>query len=188
MPMFLATLLTAIAFVLPQAAPPASSPAQPSGPPPAAAAIEQAAFLLGRWEGTGWIRMGPQRATFRQQETVRVAAGGTVLVVDGVGRSTDAGQNERLVHQAFGVLSWDAERKAYRWRAYRADGGELETTPEISADKFVWGFDGPNGVKIRFTITKTPAGEWFEIGELTRPGTTEPVQFFEMTLKRVGDA
>lgn len=169
------------------AAPEQAAGHQPPAPPPAVAAIKRLDFLQGRWEGTGWIQMGPQRATFRQEEMVRTAAGGTVLIIDGLGRSADEGQKGRVVHQAFGVLSFDAARQAFRWRAYRADGQEVEATPEVSENRFVWGFEG-NGMKVRFTITKTDAGEWLEIGEMTRPGTAEPFKFFEMTLRRVGDA
>jgi hypothetical protein len=39
------------------------------------------------------------------------------------------------------------------------------------------------GSSRRFTITLTPAGEWWEIGEFSRDGTTW-TKFFEMTLKK----
>lgn len=161
-----------------QAAPQASG-----GGVQSAEAMKQLDFLIGEWEGTGWIQMGRERATFRQQETVRKAAGGTVIVIDGLGRSLDPAQADRIVHQAFAVASFDASRQTFHWRAFRADGNEIDATPDVSADKLVWGFTPPNGPAVKFTITKTAAGEWFEIGEISmKPG--ESMKFFEMTLKK----
>jgi hypothetical protein len=160
----------------------------PAAPPnPALAAMKRLDFLVGQWEGTGWIQMGPRRATFRQRETVRYAAGGTVVIIDGLGHSQDPGRQDRIVHQAFAVVSYDAASQAFRWRAYRAaDGNEITAQPEVGTDKLVWGFDLPQSGAghVRFTITRTAAGDWLEVGEMQRP-SGEWMQFFEMTLKPV---
>jgi hypothetical protein len=142
-------------------------------------------FLAGEWDGTGWILMGPQgKATFNQHESIHKAAGGSVVVIEGLGTSTDEATKGRVVHQAFAVVSYDAESKQYRWRAWVAGGGEVAVTPEISGKKLVWGFKDPrSGRDIRFTITVTDAGEWHEIGEMVM-GEGKAFQFFEMNLKR----
>lgn len=166
-------------------------PAQPAQPAPVTAAsgvqsseaMKRLDFLVGEWEGAGWIQMGREHATFRQRETVRTAAGGTVIVIDGLGRSTDPAQADRIVHQAFAVVSFDAASQQFRWRAFRADGNEIDATPTVATDKLVWGFTPPKGPEVRFTFTRTAAGEWFEIGEVSmKPG--EWMKFFEMTLKK----
>ena len=169
------------------ASPPAGSATAPPTNP-AIAAMKRLDFLVGQWEGTGWIQTGRERATFRQRETVRYAAGGVVVIVDGLGRSADPARQDQVVHQAFAVVSYDAAQQAFRWRAYRAaDGNEITAQPEVSTDKLVWGFElpQPGAGRVRFTITRTPAGDWFEIGEIGRP-SGEWMPFFEMTLKRTG--
>ena len=47
----------------------------------------------------------------------------------------------------------------------------------------MWGFAVPQAGRVRFTITLTQAGEWWEIGEFSRDGATW-AKFFEMTLKK----
>lgn len=142
-------------------------------------------FLVGEWDGSGWIMMGREgKATFTQHESIHRAAGGAVVVIEGLGRSADEATKGKVVHDAFAVVSYDAEAKEYRWRAWVAGGGEVAVKPEISDKKVVWGFKDPrSGRDIRFTITLTPAGEWHEIGEMVI-GEGKAFQFFEMNLKR----
>src|SRR4051812_32529151 len=88
-------------------------------------AMRRLDFLLGEWEGDGWILQGRgERRTFHQRETVRSAAGGTVVVIDGLGTSTDAGREGETVHQAFALVTYDSVTAKLRWRAYRATGEE----------------------------------------------------------------
>lgn len=146
-------------------------------------------FLLGEWEGDGWILLGRgERRTFHQRETVRSAAGGTVVVIDGLGTSTDAGREGETVHQAFAVVTYDSATAKLRWRAYRATGEETVAEPMVERDTLVWGMElgpGGRGGRIRFTIRRTATGEWNEIGEMIAPGANGRItKFFEMTLKR----
>ncbi len=136
-------------------------------------------FLVGEWDGNGWIMMGPQgKVTFTQHESVRSAAGGTVIVIDGLGT-----RDGKSVHEAFAVVSFDAAAKQFSWRAWRKGGEEIAVTPQISDRKLVWGFKDPRAGDIRFTIELTDAGEWHETGMASRDGGPQ-MQFFEMTLKK----
>lgn len=140
-------------------------------------------FLTGEWDGTGWIIAGPNgRQTFSQHESVRSAAGGSLIVIDGLGVGTSEATAGKTVHQAFAVVSFDGEAKTFRWRAWRAGGTEIATTAEVGDRKIVWGFQDPRAGTIRFTI-RVEAGEWHEVGEVSRDGTTW-MQFFEMKLKK----
>ena len=57
-------------------------------------------FLVGEWSGSGWIMLGrDNRSTFSQTESVRTAAGGSILTVEGLGLNPEG----RRVHQAFAV-------------------------------------------------------------------------------------
>jgi hypothetical protein len=154
--------------------------------PRAVVALRQMGFLIGEWDGDGWIQVGPERRTFHEHESVRYAAGGAVVVVDGTGTVTSAGPSHGTIgHLAFAVLSYDSTTTTFRWRAFRKEGDEIEDQPTISDRKLVWGFAVPQAGRVRFTITLTPAGEWWEIGEFSRDGTTW-AKFFEMTLKKGG--
>ena len=141
-------------------------------------------FLVGRWQGEGWIMLGPgQRRTFRQTESVQPKAGGTVLLIEGMGRSKDAANEGATIHSAFAVVSYDRGAKVFRWRAYRADGNSIDTEAKVSENMLVWGFRDLRG-ETRFTTKLNEKGQWFEVGEFSRDGKTWQ-KFLEMILDRV---
>jgi hypothetical protein len=143
-------------------------------------------FLLGQWQGEGWIVLGQgERRTFKQTETVQSKLGGLLMVIDGLGKGKVAGaQEEVVVHNAFAVASYDGEKKTFRWRAYRADGLVLDVDAAVGENSLIWGFRSPQGGDIRFTIKLTERGQWNEVGEYSRDGKSWN-KFFEMTLQRV---
>jgi hypothetical protein len=153
---------------------------------PAAAGISEMkrlAPLVGEWKGTGWVEIGPApRHEFAVRETARWAAGGTVLVLEGLGLERQPDGSERAVHQAFAVVSWNPHEGNYRIHAFRAGGGEVEDSPVVSEHGLVWGFDDPRAGRVRFTIDF--AGDvWHERGEISADGTSwRP--FLEMRLTR----
>ena len=136
--------------------------------------------LAGEWEGSGWFRMGQvPPAEFRQVETVRLAAGDEVLVIDGLGVDGE----DAPVHQAFAMITWDAEAADYVIHAYSAGGGMVTDTPHVAADSLVWGFPEPRGGQIRFTI-HFGNGQWHEVGDYSPDGTAW-YRFMDMKLERV---
>ncbi|HEY6137748.1 MAG TPA: hypothetical protein VI670_08290 [Thermoanaerobaculia bacterium] len=142
-------------------------------------AIAKLGFLTGEWAGEGWAATGrDQRATFKQTESVRTAAGGSVLVIDGLGVNAEG----KAVHQAFAVVSYDAAASKYRWRAYTRANGEVDVEPAVGDGTLVWGFPVPGG-QVRFSIDRTPAGGWHEIGEFSRDGKSW-FKTLEMNLER----
>ena len=143
-------------------------------------------FLVGEWEGDGWIEFGPgQRHTFRQKESIQSKVGGHVLLVEGLGKGKlqSAGE-ESVVHNAFAVVSFDKEAKRFRFLAWRATGDSVDADVTVAEKSLVWGFRDPRAGQIRFTIKLDGAGRWFEIGETSRDGQTWR-KFFEMTLQKV---
>ena len=144
-------------------------------------------FLVGEWQGEGWIRMGPGEPEHMiQTETVRSKAGGKALLIEGLGREKLAdGTAGKVVHDALAVVSWDDAAKAYRFQTWLADDRpSVPMTFDVpSPNNIVWGFDTPEGAKIRYTISLTEKGEWHEIGEFSRDGKTF-MKFFEMTLQK----
>ena len=152
---------------------------------PKVAEMKRLDFLVGQWQGEGWIMLGTkQRHTFRQTENVQRKVDGTVLLIEGLGKSMDTGDAGAIIHTAFAVLSYEKDAKVFRWRAFRADGSSIDTEAKVSENMLVWGFRDPRGGNIRFTIKLNEKGQWFEVGEMSRDSQTW-LKFFEMTLNRV---
>jgi hypothetical protein len=149
-------------------------------------AIDKLAWLEGEWRGPAWRMMGPnERHTADQWEKIYRAAGGTVLVIQGIGRMTNAGaMTGNVAHDAFAVIYWDGQRNQYTLRSFVANGTTLEAKVEVGDRKVVWGFEHPQAGLTRYTITLTPAGEWREVGEASRDKGATWYQMMEMTLKK----
>jgi hypothetical protein len=149
-------------------------------------AVEPILWLVGEWEGEGWMQGGPgPRSTFTIHERVETALGDRLIVVEGVGRATGEGEDPgRVVHHAFGVLSWDAERGDYRFSTYRADDTGVDARATIEDGVVTWGFETPNG-QVRYRFRQTEDGAWRENGEFSPDKGATWIPFFEMTLHRV---
>jgi hypothetical protein len=149
-------------------------------------AIEPLLWLIGEWEGEGWIQMGPgERSTFTIHERAETALGDRLIVVEGVGRATGEGEEAgQVVHHAFGVLSWDGERGDYRFSTYRADQPGVDARATIEDGVVTWRFETPRG-QIRYHIRQTEDDAWRENGEFSPDQGATWHPFFEMTLHRV---
>ena len=155
--------------------------------PPAASTSEMAKldWFVGTWTGESWMAFGPgKRETAQVVEKVERKLEGLLLVVEGLGtRSGNATAAADTVHHAFGVLSFDPESKTHRFSAWRQPGGtHVDAEAKIGDRRLEWGMKVPQG-QMRYIITLNDKGQWFEIGEFSRDGTTWN-QFFEMTLTR----
>jgi hypothetical protein len=168
-----------------------------AAPAPALAQTQSAAnsaemrkldFLLGAWEGEGWVDFGPgRRHATKVKESAQGKAGGSVLTFEGLGKARAPGKDEEIVvHSAFGVVWYDGEAKRFRMMAWR-EGRSVDADITVGEKSLVWGFRDQRVGQIRFTIKLDEAGRWFEIGEISRDGTNWN-KFFEMTLKRVGES
>jgi hypothetical protein len=158
--------------------------ARPQAPAPPAEVMKKLDFLVGHWEGEGWMMVGPgQRHTAKVTETVQRKLDGTVLLVEGVGRGVVAGQ-ERIVHNALGVINYDRQAGGFRMRAYRAEGQQVDAEIKLGDNQIVWGFEDPRAGRIRFTMQVNKQGQWQEFGEASRDGGKTWFKFMEMTLDR----
>jgi hypothetical protein len=152
----------------------------PTTKPVSVDAMKKLDYLAGKWKGAGWIMMGPQRREeFNQTENVQSKLDGTILTIDGSGRSKP---DDRPVHNAFGVIYYDAPSSEYKFMAFLADGRSVLADFKVTDNGFVWGFKAPYG-QIRYTMTHTAKDEWNEIGERSADGSTWS-KMFEMTLTR----
>lgn len=159
--------------------------AQPPAPPPLDA-MEELGFLVGTWEGGGWMELEPgRRAEFESREVVEPRLGGRVLVVEGT-HTAAIGEPPRpvVVHHALGVFSHDAA-EGYRFRTWLANGHTGDFAAELADDgALVWGHDDARRGRVRYTIRLGEGGEWVEVGEASRDGGTTWHQFFEMRLAK----
>ncbi len=152
----------------------------------AAGAVEPFGWLVGRWEGAAWIDLGPRgQQTLTQREYVSTAARGTIINISGQGTMRLPDGSDRIAFDAFATIH-PGRDGTVAMRAYRMDGAFVD--PELRPEDggFAWSMTDPRAGRIRYTVRRTPAGEWHEIGERSSDGQ-QWTRFFEMTLQRVAE-
>ncbi len=144
-------------------------------------AIDKLRFLDGTWRGPAWtLTPDGQRREVTQTERVGPFLGGAVKVVEGRGYAADG----TVAFNAFGIISFDPEKKAYAMRSY-AMGHATDFPVTVTPVGFGWERPaGPNAV-VKYVAT-VKDGTWFESGDYVAQGQP-PRRILEMTLKRVGD-
>ncbi len=139
------------------------------------------AYMDGVWRGPAWtILPSGQKHDITQTERIGPFLDGSVKVIEGRGYDADG----KVTFNAFGIISYDPEKKTYSMRSYaQGRSGDFVITP--TADGYVWEIPaGP--MTMRYTAVVKDS-TWHEVGDRIMP-EKEPVRFFEMTLKRVGDS
>jgi hypothetical protein len=141
---------------------------------------------VGQWKGEGVMYRGPQASKSTVDERIETRLDGTVLLVSGLGKNIDPATNtEKVVHEAMGVLTYDAFTQQYKFKSWLRTGMSTDAWFNVVGDnKYEWGFDFPQG-KIKYSITLDPAKKtWYEIGEYSADGKTW-IKTFEMNLIKV---
>ena len=144
-------------------------------------ALLRLSYMDGVWRGTAWTMLpSGEKHTVTQTERIGPFLDGTVKVIEGRGYDADG----KVTFNAFGTISYSPDGNRFTMHSYAfGNVGDFGLTP--SADGFVWEIPaGP--ATIRYTAT-VKDGAWKEVGDRIAPGK-EPVRFFEMNLKRVGDS
>lgn len=143
-------------------------------------AMQRLAFMDGVWRGPAWtILPSGEKHTITQTERIGPFLEGSVKVIEGKGYDP----NGKVTFNAFGTISYNPVTRVYTMHAHaQGQVGDFVLTP--AADGYVW--EIPAGsMTIRYTAV-IKDGAWREVGDRIMPGK-EPVRFFEMNLKRVGD-
>jgi hypothetical protein len=175
-----AVIVMAVAGILFLAGSPA--PAQMPDGSASRAAMQKLDFMVGRWKGEAWMLRGRDRINTSMTEVVERKLGGVAFLVEGLGVVPGSGaEAPRVVHNALAVISFDPQTQGYVLRSYIASGqwGDFVLTPIEGG--MVWSREVPGG-RIRNTA-KIGNGEWHEIGEFSRDGTTW-MQIMELKLKK----
>jgi hypothetical protein len=151
------------------------------------AAMGKLAWLAGQWEGTAATRGREGEARSASTETVRLAAGGTALLIQGrhYRLLPDGGRGD-VVHDTAAMLTFDPESGKYRFttQLQTGQGGVFDGTVEGAT--FSWRLPLPGGYA-RYDIARNDKGQWSELGFFCREGA-QFVPIFRMALERKGDA
>jgi len=143
-------------------------------------ALQRFAILDGVWRGPAWtILPSGEKRTVTQTERIGPFLDGSVRVIEGRGYDADG----RVTFNAFGTISYNPGTRVYTLHSYaQGQVGDFVFTP--TADGYVWEIPaGP--MTIRYTAV-IKDGTLKEVGDRIVPDK-EPVRFFEMNLKRIGD-
>jgi hypothetical protein len=143
-------------------------------------AMAPLAMMDGVWRGPAWtILPSGDKHNITQTERIGPFLDGSIKVIEGRGYGADG----KVGFNAFGTISYDPATKAYTLHSH-AMGQVGDFVLKPTADGYVWEIPaGP--MTIRYTAVIKNGG-WLEVGDRITPGK-DPVRFFEMNLKRVGD-
>ena len=144
-------------------------------------ALARLAFMDGVWRGPAWtILPSGEKHSVTQTERIGPFLDGTVKVIEGRGYD----ESGKVTFNAFGTVSYNPDTDRFTLHSYALGNvGDFNFTP--SADGYVWEIPaGP--VTIRYTAV-VKDGALKEVGDRIAPGK-EPMRFFEMNLKRIGDS
>lgn len=133
-------------------------------------------WMVGEWSGPASGSNGGQTFSLTQQETVVLAANGTVLMIRGEGLI-----GGKAVFQAAGLVAYDMGSRQFKWVSSGGTGYLGTSDAEVKGDTLVWYLVGAGGSRTRYTLWKSAQGEWREIGEVSRDNQSW-TRTFEMTL------
>lgn len=144
-------------------------------------------FMIGDWKGSGWLmtRTGKSPADITEKAECKLDC--EVIAFQGRGVRRDSVTNTVVVvHDAYGVISFDKKSGKYMVRAYKKEGivdSELEV---IGEKHYRWKFDLPSGGSVRFTMDFSAPNVWKEWGEFSRDGKNW-MKTLDMELTRISD-
>ena len=142
-------------------------------------------FMKGDWKGNGWMMTEKGRSGSSITEHVECKVGCSIYVAEGLGKRYDSVEKkEVVVHDAFGVTTYDKTKGKWILRAFK-NGMMTESELSFISDmKFSWSLPAPGSGKIRFT-TDFSSGKWVEIGEFSRDEGATWMKIMEMSLEKV---
>jgi hypothetical protein len=144
-------------------------------------AMKPFAAMNGVWRGPAWtILPSGEKHNITQTERIGPFLDGSIKVVEGRGYNADGS----VGFNAFAIISYDPATKVYTLHSHAlGQVGDFVIKP--TADGYNWEIPaGPMTIHYSAVIKD---GTLREVGDRLMPGK-DPVRFFEMNLKRVGDS
>jgi len=147
--------------------------------------MKKIAYMAGHWSGEATIKRGntpPEKIL--QKENIQFKLDGTVLLIEGTGRSPEVGNP--VVFNALAIVSYNQYTKEFNLRSHLTDGNQTEAYFKIVEENhFEWGFETPTKAKIKYDIVLSPqAKSWVEKGEYSPDGATW-YPFIDMKLTKL---
>ncbi len=144
------------------------------------AEMQKMHWMVGKWEGTAVIEMGPGKSmTVNQSEDIQTKLDGLVFTIEGIG--TEKGKE---VFHAFAVLSYDPNAKKFLMRAFTGEGHYVDAETSLNEKTFIWIYQDPRLGKVRYTINFAEQDKWHEVGEFSRDEGKTWHKFIELKLNR----
>ena len=139
--------------------------------------------MEGTWSGEANMMIhGQGNQKIKQTEKVKFQLGGTILVIEGLGRSFE--DESKVVHHAFAVINYDEKTEKYRFTSWLENGLSGEYIAYFDeTGNFIWTMESPNGGTIHYKINVDDSGQWVETGKWSN-GSGQEFEFFSMTLKK----
>lgn len=154
---------------------------QPTGPTTAElTAMKKLGFLVGKWEGQGWMQQGPTKETANGTENVQWKLQGKALLVEGLFTHVSTKQ---VVHETLAVITFDEKSGKYKFSAFLFNRPNGEYELKAHENGFTWSMKPTEQVTVDFAMNLVN-GEWIEVGEFSFNGGAK-TKFLEMKLKKV---
>jgi hypothetical protein len=178
--MRIAILAVALSVLVPAAAVAQRPPDPASTIAAQREAMGKLAMMDGVWRGTAWSLTPAGRHDVTHTERIGPFLDGSVKVIEGRSYLADG----KVGFNAFGIVSFNPATGSYTLHSY-AQGMAGDFPLKLETDGYSWELPAGPGAVIRYRAT-IGGGAWKEVGYRVA-GAGEPVQIFEMNLKRVGD-
>jgi hypothetical protein len=148
--------------------------------PSARYSIENLGFLKGEWVGKAWVSLGPDNIkALEHRESVELKLNNNILQIHGTGI-----ENNKVVFEALGIVSFNKDTGTYAFKAYRENGMVTDAYFILRGEKeYEWGFELGGGARSRYSGRINHKGFWNEVGEFS-PDGTQWYKSFEMTLDK----
>lgn len=138
-------------------------------------------FMTGEWKGKGTYYSPQGVNEFDVHESVFYAADSTTLLVRGQGFDQQGVRH----HDAIGVMYFESDQ--IQIHAFTKQGQNVIADVTKTGDmSFDWGFDLPNGGKIKYSVVFTE-NTWEESGMYITPDGNNSYPTVKMALTRQAD-
>jgi len=143
--------------------------------------MKKLAYMVGDWKGEAIVQTRNGPITVNQTEHIEWKLDGVAIAIEGTGR-----QDGEVTFNAIAIANYDPFTQKFKFKSYTKEGNSADAYfTYISENNFEWGFDIPNGGKVKFVITLDPIKKtWHELGQYS-PDGKQWMKTIEMNLVKL---